>query len=100
MQVLGRVDEISEHRARRGTPAGAAPQQHELPDRLAFDEHRVERPAHRRQRVAVRDHRRVHAHADRAVVFLADRQQLHRVPELGRGRDVFGRDVRDPAHAA
>ena len=42
-----------------------------------------------------RDHRRVHAHADLAVDLLGDREQLHDVAELVRGRDVVGGDVRD-----
>ena len=86
VQVLGRVDEVAEQRARRRAAAGAPAEQHQLADRLALDEHRVERAAHRRERMTDRHHRRVHAHADRAVDLLGDREQLHDVAELGRRR--------------
>ena len=76
-----------------GLAAGAAPVEHELADRVALDEHRVERVAHRGERVVHRDHRRVHAHRDLAVELLGDREQLHDVAEVARRRDVVGGDL-------
>ena len=76
-----------------GPAAGAPAEQHELADGLALDEHRVVRAAHGRERMVDRHHRRMHAHADRAVDLLGDGEQLHDVAELVRGRDVVGGDV-------
>ena len=50
-EVLGRVDEVAEHRARGRLTAGTAAVEHELPDGLGLDEDRVERLAHRGERV-------------------------------------------------
>ena len=52
-------------------------------------------PANGRERMVRRDHRRVHAHRDRAVEILGDREQLDDVSEVGGRGDVGGGDLRD-----
>ena len=51
-------------RARGRPTTGAPPEEHELADRLALDEHRVVRASNARERMVDRDHRGVHARAD------------------------------------
>ena len=67
----------------------AAAQEHELPHRFAFDEHRVVRAAYRRQRVRHRNHRGMNAGAHLAFDFFRDREQLHDVAETPRVGDVY-----------
>ena len=94
--VLGRVDEVAEDRRRGRRAAGAAAVQHELADRVTFDEDRVERVAYRRQWMTGRHHGRVHSDRDPPVVLFRDGQQLHDVPQLGGGGDVVRRQRGDP----
>ena len=96
-QVPRGVDEVAQHGARGRTAAGAAPVEHELAADGALDEHRVEGAAHRRQRVRLGDHGRVHPDRDLgpAVDQLGDGQQLHRVAEPVGVGDVGRADAAD-----
>jgi hypothetical protein len=94
-EVLGRVDQVAEHRRRGRCAAGTASVEHELADRVTLDEHGVERVVHGGERMTLGHHGGVHAHRDLAVDLLGDREQLHHVPEVARRRDVVGRDPRD-----
>ncbi len=88
--VAGDRDEVAEHRARGRRAAGAGAVEHQLAGRLALDEHRVVGLADAGQRVAPRDHRRVHAGRDGravgAVLERADREQLDHAAHLARPR--------------
>ena len=94
-QVVCRVDQVAEHRARRRHPARAPAVEHELTDRLALYEHRVERVPHRRQRVRDGDHRRMDPYGDPVADELRDGQELHHVAEPRRERDVHRRHPGD-----
>ena len=84
----GHPDEVAHHRGGGGVPAGAAAVQHQLAHRVAFDEHRVERLAHRGERVLNRDHGGVHSYRDLTVEGLHDGEELHDVTQAPRHRDV------------
>jgi hypothetical protein len=89
-EVAGGVDHVAEDGAGgRRRPPPAVEQQ--LADRVALDEDGVEAVAHRRQRVAGRDHGRVHPHRHPPVAaLLGDGEQLHHVAEPGGDGDVEG----------
>ena len=99
--VAGHRDEVAEHRARRRRAARALAVEHQLPGRLGLDEHRVERPVDRGQRVpgaGSSPGRPAPTRSPGRPVGrgpLADRQQLDHAAEPGGGGDVGGADVAD-----
>ena len=85
-------------RPSRRSPSASGPRLAEIhrgAQRLAVDVDRVECAADAGQKMARRNHRRMHPGLDRAVVVLGDREQLDRVAELARVRDVGLRDTAD-----
>ena len=90
-------DEVAEHGGGGRRTARAGPVEHQLPGGLGLDEDRVVRLAHGGERVAQRDHRRVHARGDGPAVggALADGEQLDGAAHALGGGDVGGGDLGD-----
>ena len=96
-QVARGVDQVAQHGAGGRPTAGATPVEHQLAADRALDEHGVERAAHRRQRVRLGDHGRVHPDGDlrAAVDELGDREELDGVAEPAGVGDVGRADAAD-----
>ncbi len=99
--MAGDSDDVAEHRARGRVTASTATIKHELPRRIGFDEHRVERFAHAGKRVTPRHHRGMDSnrhtsrYAVRPVHALADREEFDNAIHVGCGLDVSGGDFGD-----
>ena len=98
-QVGGSIDDVAEHGAGRGHPARSPAVEHEIADGAALDEHGVEAPVDRGERVVLGDHRRVdpdrHLGALVRLDGLGDRDGFDDEAEVTGVRDIGGRDRPD-----
>jgi len=82
------VTTIAHHRTRRRRSTGTASVEHDLACGIGLDEDRVEGSAYGCERMASRQHRRVHPHDHAFIRALGDSQQLDDEAHLLCGADV------------
>ena len=83
-----RIDQVAHHRPCRGGAARSLAVEHHVPGSAAVEENRVKGPVHAGQGVLVRHQGGVHPHIHMVPVLFRDGQQLQRIAQILRERDI------------